>query len=163
MDGLVIRRAAAGDSGFLRDMLVEAANGGAPSPRSRISVLEDPAVARYIDQWPRPGDVGLVAIAADASPVGACWARLFPADAPGSGFVASGVPELTLGVNSQWRALGVGRALLQSLHSAAKAAGYTRLSLSVRRSNVARKLYVSEGYTVIASDETADVMVRPLS
>ncbi|HWD61511.1 MAG TPA: GNAT family N-acetyltransferase [Humibacter sp.] len=162
MDGLMIRRAAASDSGFLRDMLVEAANGGAEPPRSRVAVLDDPNMGRYLAQWPRPGDIGLVAVDRDGTPVGACWARLFPADAPGSGFVASGVPELTLGVNSQWRALGVGRALLQSLHGAVKAGGYTRVSLSVRRTNVARRLYVSEGYTVVSSSETTDVMVRVL-
>lgn len=71
-----------------------------------------------------------------------------------------GVPELTLGVNPQWRAQGVGRALLQTLAGLAAASGASRLSLSVERANFAQRLYVSEGYITVESRATADTMVR---
>lgn len=150
------------DARVLADMLVEAVNWDALRARPRVTVLEDPFVSRYIAGWMRPGDFGCVAEDLRGSPVGAVWARLFPPNAPGSGFVAAGVPELTLGVNPYWRARGVGRALLQEIARRGAAGGVARLSLSVERTNFAQRLYVSEGYVTVASDERADVMVRAL-
>ncbi|GAA4146049.1 GNAT family N-acetyltransferase [Leifsonia shinshuensis] len=160
MAGFRIRQAAAEDARILADMLVEAANWNALRARPRVAVLEDPKVLRYVAGWKRPGDFGCVAEDTHGAPVGACWARLFPADEPGSGFVAVGVPELTLGVNTQWRAQGVGRALLQELGRLAAGSGANRLSLSVERANFAQRLYVSEGYITVESRATADTMVR---
>ncbi|WP_313543333.1 GNAT family N-acetyltransferase [Leifsonia aquatica] len=162
MSGYRIRPAVGEDARTIADMLVEAVNWNAVRMRPRVTVLEDPVVSRYIAGWMRPGDFGCVAEDLRGSPVGACWARLFPADAPGTGFVAPGVPELTLGVNPQWRARGVGRALLKEVGRRGAASGVARLSLSVERSNFAQRLYVSEGYVTVASDERADIMVRSL-
>ncbi len=155
-----IRPAAGQDARLLADMLVEAANWNPVRSRPRVTVLEDPTVSRYVSGWMRPSDFGQVAEDAHGVPVGACWGRLFPADAPGYGFVAVGVPELTLGVNPQWRARGVGRALLQAVSRQAGAAGFARLSLSVERANFAQRLYISEGYVTVQSGTDSDTMVR---
>ncbi|WP_158864821.1 GNAT family N-acetyltransferase [Leifsonia sp. AG29] len=160
MSAFRIRPAVGEDARVLSDMLVEAANWDPVRARPRVAVLEDPSVLRYVSGWMRPGDFGCVAEDAHGVPIGAAWARLFPANAPGSGFVAVGVPELTLGVNPQWRAQGVGRALLQALAAHAPAHGAARLSLSVNHGNFAQRLYVSEGYVTVASRGTADTMVR---
>jgi GNAT superfamily N-acetyltransferase len=162
MTGFSIRAAAGADARFLADMLVEAANWNVASARPRVAVLEDPHVNRYTVGWPRPGDFGSVAVDANDAPIGACWARLFPQNAPGYGFIATGVPELTLGVNPLWRARGVGRALLKAVAKQAAAAGHQRLSLSVERANYAQRLYVSEGFVTVESFENADTMVCAL-
>ncbi len=146
----------------MSEMLVEAANWSALPSRPRVAVLDDPRVLRYIAGWIRPGDIGLIAMDGNDAPIGAGWVRIFPPDDPGAGFVGVAVPELTLGVNPQWRAQGVGRALLTGLHERAVQAGHGRVSLSVDRANHARRLYASEGYTVVSSGERADVMVRVL-
>ncbi|MGO4593412.1 N-acetyltransferase family protein [Leifsonia sp. 2TAF2] len=155
-----IRPATGHDARVLADMLVEAANWNPVRARSRLTVLDDPAVRHYVVGWQRPGDFGCVAEDAQGVAVGACWARLFPADHPGYGFVAAGVPELTLGVYPQWRAQGAGRALLRELGRTAAARGHARLSLSVERTNFAQRLYLSEGYVIVASRDGSDTMVR---
>ena len=155
-----IRPAVGGDARFLADMLVEASNWNPVRARPRVTVLEDPKVSRYVAGWMRPRDFGQVAVDAHGVPVGACWGRIFPADAPGYGFVAVGVPELTLGVNAQWRARGVGRALLHAVALQAAEGGFARLSLSVERANFAQRLYVSEGYVTVESGADSDTMVR---
>lgn len=159
MSAFRLRPATGEDARVLSDMLVEAANWDPARARTRVAVLEDRAVSRYIAGWQRPGDFGCVAEDARGVPVGACWARLFPGNAPGYGFVAVGVPELTLGVYPYWRAQGAGRALLRELARDAAARGHARLSLSVAHGNFAQRLYQSEGYVTVASQDGSETMV----
>ncbi|RUR01077.1 GNAT family N-acetyltransferase [Labedella endophytica] len=163
MTAILLRPAVGEDARFLADMLVEAANWSPASRRPRVQVLADPTLAPYVSGWMRPGDAGLVAESPSGDPLGACWFRLFDQSRPGQGFVAGGVPELTLGVSPLWRAQGVGRELLRGVATVARSSGYARLSLSVDRGNFAQRLYVSEGYVVVHSDDRADVMVRTLA
>ena len=72
------------------------------------------------------------------------------------------MPELILGVNHQWRAQGVGRALLRAVVDQARAAGHQRLSLSVERGNHAVALYRTEGFATLEQHGTRDTMVRNL-
>jgi GNAT superfamily N-acetyltransferase len=162
MTGFSIRPAKAADSRFLADMLVEASNWNLATARPRVAVLEDHRVSRYIVGWPKPGDFGSVAVDLHSTPIGACWARLFPLNAPGYGFVAAGVPELTLGVHTLWRARGVGRALLRAVARQAIEAGHARVSLSVERANFAQRLYISEGFVTVEAGESSDTMVCAL-
>ncbi|WP_235022061.1 MULTISPECIES: GNAT family N-acetyltransferase [unclassified Rathayibacter] len=157
-----IRPARPDDAPFLADMLVEAANWTGGSSRTRVDVLAEEATRRYIAGWPRAGDLGSVAATADGERIGACWTRLFTSAVPGKGFIAAGVPELTLGVRPVYRAQGIGRALVRAAMSDARAAGYARISLNVSRDNFARRLYISEGFTVVADRGDAETMVALL-
>ncbi len=157
-----IRPAVPGDGAFLADMVVEAANWSPAAARPRPEVLAAPEYRRYIAGWMRPGDSGVVAVADSEEAIGAAWYRMLPRSAPGFGYVATGVPELIIGVRPIWRAHGVGRALLRALMDAARAAGYGRLSLSVERGNYATALYRSEGFAVTSPAQGRDTMVRAL-
>jgi GNAT superfamily N-acetyltransferase len=158
-----VREATRDDGDFLADMLVEAVNWSSEWKRkSRRRVLAAPNTAHYIAEWPREGDLGVVA-EADGERIGAAWLRFFPADDPGYGFVAADVPELTIGVVTAWRGRGVGRALLRAVESAAVDAGIERISLSVERKNFAQRLYLAEGYEVVAEGSPeSDTMVKVL-
>lgn len=162
MADFTIRPAQPADGGFLADMVVEAANWRAGAGRPRPTVLTDPPHSAYISGWQRPADRGVVAIGRDRQPVGAAWYRLFGADRPAYGFVATGVPELIIGVRPMWRAQGVGRALLRELTAAARAEGFARLALSVEHGNFAVDFYRSEGFAVVGTTPTRKTMVRAL-
>ncbi len=130
--------------------------------KSRRRVLSAPSTAHYIAGWPRDTDLGVIA-ETDRERIGAAWLRFFPAGHPGYGFVASDVPELTIGVAAHWRGRGVGRGLLRAIAGHARPAGIRRISLSVERKNFARDLYLSEGYQVVAaSGAGSDTMVKDL-
>jgi GNAT superfamily N-acetyltransferase len=156
------RPAVRGDGAFLADMVVEAANWRPGAARPRFEVLESADHGRYIAGWMRPGDAGFLALDEQGDTVGAAWYRLFPRSDPGFGYVATGVPELIIGVRPIWRAQGVGRMLLRRLAQHARAQGYGRLSLSVERDNFAAALYRSEGFTVAGESGGRDTMVRRL-
>jgi GNAT superfamily N-acetyltransferase len=162
MADFAIRPAISSDGVFLADMVVEAANWRAGATRPRPMVLADPVHRGYIAGWQRPSDAGVVAVDGDAKPIGAAWYRLFGEDAPANGFVATGVPELIIGVRPLWRAQGVGRALMRGLTDAARTAGFARITLSVEHGNFASSLYRSEGFAVVGTRSGRDIMVRVL-
>nr|WTB12033.1 GNAT family N-acetyltransferase [Streptomyces antimycoticus] len=159
-----LRMATADDAGFLTDMLVSAVNWD--PAREAVGcdrVLRDRHTAHYVEGWPRPGDLGVVAVEAGGQPIGAAWLRLFSSDDPGYGFVAEDVPELSVGVLQPWRGQGVGRALLAEVARKAVEHGFARICLSVERANRARRLYAAEGFTTVESGPDSDTMVMVLS
>jgi ribosomal protein S18 acetylase RimI-like enzyme len=143
-------------------MLVEAVNWHPQRELSRARILSTPDLAHYIVGWPRDGDRGAIAEAAGV-PVGAAWLRLMPPEDPGYGYVAPEIPELSIGVVPAWRGYGVGRQLLRAVTAQARAAGATRISLSVERANWAKALYEAEGFRVLSSTADTDTMIMDLS
>jgi ribosomal protein S18 acetylase RimI-like enzyme len=153
-----IRDADAADLPFLWEMLACAAHWREASPP-----LELPRrAAKYPDGWGRKGDCALVAVERDAR-IGAAWYRLFPGEAPGYGFVAADVRELTLAVAPEFRRRGLGRLLLAALQERARSDGFAALSLSVEPENPARALYERAGFEPVADMGGAVTMLRTLN
>jgi ribosomal protein S18 acetylase RimI-like enzyme len=101
----------------------------------------------------------VIAIDDQGRPLGAAWARLFPADHPGYGFIAEDVPELSIGVSDAARGQGVGGALIDGLLAAAREAGFARVSLSVDRNNPALRLYQRHGFRDAGVSDASDSSV----
>jgi GNAT superfamily N-acetyltransferase len=144
-----LRAATISDELFLWEMLYLALfvpPGEPPPPRS---LLRDPALARYVEDWGiRSGDSGLIALV-DGALVGAAWLRCFPASEPGYGFVDERTPELSIAVLSAHRGKGIGsrlmERLLQGVHSA---------SLSCDPANPSWRLYVRFGFEPLPDGRT---------
>ena len=138
---LELRTANVSDEPFLWEMLYLALfvpPGEPPLPRF---VLQDPAIARYVQGWgTRRGDRGFVALV-DASLVGAAWLRWFPASDPGYGFVDESIPELTIAVSPDHRGEGIGSLLLERLLQ-----DVPSTSLSCDPQNPAWRLYLRLGF-----------------
>lgn len=157
-----LRPATAADADLLTEFLVAAVNWAPGATAAPGDVLADPMVARYVAGWPREGDLGVVAVDQAGRPIGAAWLRRFSAQQPGYGFVAPDCPELSIGVVPAWRGRGVGRALLREVARVAGERGVGQLSLSVARTNPARRLYLREGYVTVAQSADSETMVRTL-
>jgi ribosomal protein S18 acetylase RimI-like enzyme len=154
-----VRSASKADEYFLREMLLHAAfPPGAVKP-ALDEVLQDERLARYIVEWGRPGDGGVVA-EAEGQPIGAAWYRRFPRNEPGYGFISEDVPELSIGVVPEMRGRGIGRTLLVRLIEQAQAEAIPALSLSVSvRNPVAVRLYESLGFRTVAGDADHPTML----
>jgi GNAT superfamily N-acetyltransferase len=144
----VIVAAGPQDVRFLRDMLKHAYHW-------RLNENPDLPVARYVNNWGRPGDAGLIAW--EAGPVGAAWYRLFPEDAPGFGFVDTGTPELTIAVVPSRRGGGLGGQLMDALLARARQEGYGAVSLSAEKGMT--KLYERFGFSPV-EDKDGTVTMR---
>jgi GNAT superfamily N-acetyltransferase len=117
-----LRTATAADSAFLVRMLAHAAYPPWHVPRpTPAEVLRDPAVARYVLGWPRPGDAGVIALDRAGRRIGAAWYRLLTADEPGYGYVDDATPEVAIGIGPRWRGRGLGTALMRRLRVLAQA------------------------------------------
>jgi len=150
----MIRAAGPQDVRFLRDMLRHAYYW-------RMNESADLPVARYVLNWGRPGDAGLVALD-DANPVGAAWYRLFSREEPGFGFVDDSTPELTIAVVPSRRGKGFGHELMTGLLERAERAGYDSLSLSVEKTSPAVALYERYGFRRVGESDDALTMVAKL-
>jgi ribosomal protein S18 acetylase RimI-like enzyme len=142
------------DPAFLAEMLYEVVNwhdDGAEERPALDELLERPDLRRYVEDWGRIGDTAIVALDRLNEPVGAAWYRQFTADAPGHGFVAPDVPELSIAVYPECRGQHVGSLLLGTIVSRARSAGYRSMSLSVAAENPARRLYARHGFEVASS------------
>jgi GNAT superfamily N-acetyltransferase len=139
----MIRQAGPQDVRFLRDMLKHAYHW-------RLNEDPDLPVARYVNNWGRPGDAGLVAW--EAGPVGAAWYRLFPESAPGFGFVDAQTPELTIALGGQ---------LMEALLARAKEEGHTAVSLSAERGMT--KLYERFGFHSVEEKDGTVTMKAELT
>lgn len=153
-----IRRLAETDEPVLREMLYHAiyvAPGDAPPPRD---VVRRPKLARYVDNWGRPTDIGVLVIDdGTGAPIGAAWLRLLAGDNRGYGYVDDSTPELSISVLPAYRGAGVGTALLRRLLDIAPE-HYDAVSLSVSRGNPAIRLYERFGFTIVESSGTSHVM-----
>jgi ribosomal protein S18 acetylase RimI-like enzyme len=154
------------DVSFLWDMLYEAvAVDAGMRSLGKEKALSLPLNQKYIKEWGRPGDAGVIAVSRAEQPLGAAWYRLYSAENPGYGFIAPTIPELTIGVRSDVRSQGVGNALLHALIELAQSQGFAALSLSVDRNNPALHLYTRLGFHeahVSDPEDTSVTMIKPL-
>lgn len=157
-----LRPVTAADTGLLTDLVAAAVSWAGEARLSRADVTADPHLAPYATDWGRPGDLG-VAAEEDRTALGAAWVRLLPADAPGWGFVAADVPELSMAVLAPARGRGVGSALLDACLAATRDAGFRAVSLSVEDGNDrARGAYERRGFRVVGRVGGSDTLLLDL-
>jgi len=152
-----IREADAWDVPFLERVLLEAYNWS----ESRFTldwIRTNDMARRYLEDFPADGDVGVVALI-DGNPVGAVWGRTLPVERAGYGFVASDVPELTLGVLPEARRRGVASSLMTAVVDIARQRRIPGLSLSVEDGNTARRLYERFGFAVVGRNGGSNTML----
>jgi GNAT superfamily N-acetyltransferase len=147
----VLRPADQQDTRFLRDMLRHAYHWRLGDP--------DLPVYRYVQNWGRPGDAGVIA-SAGPNAYGAAWYRLFPASAPGFGFVDEETPEVTVAVVPSHRGRGTGGELLDALLERARAEGFTRISLSAESGQTS--FYEKHGFREHSREDGTVTMVADL-
>ncbi|WP_405134218.1 GNAT family N-acetyltransferase [Nocardia sp. NBC_01388] len=155
------RPATARDHPFLEQMLLEAAaaSGDILTPDTLASQEH---TFRYVAEWGRATDVGVIAVDELGVHAGAAWARLFDRAMGSPAFLGEQIPEITIAVAPDFRRRQLGTALLTELADAARAAGFLALSLGVETDNTAaQQLYRRDGwalhhtagdYTILSKD-----------
>jgi ribosomal protein S18 acetylase RimI-like enzyme len=141
-----IRILTGADESTLWTMLMYAAH-----ESSIENVRSNPALDRYVKDWGKSGDLGLVAVA-NSHPLGAAWLRSFSSDNRGFGYVETGIPELAIAVSPEHRGRGIGTKLLMQTIELASSL-YLGISLSVRANNPVLNLYQRAGFVKVDGSE----------
>jgi GNAT superfamily N-acetyltransferase len=152
-----LRPVAIADLTFLGDMTLLAAfpPGALPEGASEM-----PRVTRWLAEWGRRGDAGVVAWHGGKR-VGVAWCRV-QAEVVSRDADGCPLPEIAIAVVPEHQARGVGARLLDGLAQAACEVGHTGLSLTVDSRNPARRLYERAGFQVVARDGDRLTMVKRL-
>ena len=75
------------------------------------------------------------------------------------GHIDSDTPSLAMSVYHKYRGLGIGTSLLKELLQLERLSGYSKISLSVQKSNYAVKMYKKVGFTVVDENSEEYIMV----
>lgn len=116
----------------------------------------DPHLAAYHRTVPEFGFVSTT----DDGPTGVVWVTLFPATAPGYGWVRAGVPELSVCVLPGYRGAGLGADLVGAAIAEARRRGVPALGLSVEEGNPARRLYERLGFVPAAAADPGTLVLE---
>lgn len=148
---VTIRSGTIDDLPIMRRMLMEAAywRPGVERPPME-EALAHPELAKLLADWGRAGDEAVIAELRSGESIGAAWYRLWTDDNHSYGYVAEDVPELAIGIDSNFRGRGVGTNLLSALLNRSHEMGIKRVSLSVEKDNPAQRLYRRHGFRRIA-------------
>jgi GNAT superfamily N-acetyltransferase len=158
-EGPTFRVVEPGDEPALREMLFLAIYVPPGSEPPNDAVVAQPELARYVSNWGREGDDGIIAFAPNGDAVGAAWLRLWSADDHGYGFIDTRTPEVSVAMRPFLRGRGIGTQLLQWLLRRADES-YDSLSLSVSVQNPAIRLYQRLGFTSVTVDAASITMRR---
>ncbi|MDP8961077.1 MAG: GNAT family N-acetyltransferase [Actinomycetota bacterium] len=151
------------DAPFLCEMLYEAAVPPDTLRPSLEEVLGERRNARFVDNWGRPGDLGVVAEEGGQF-VGAAWLRLHTGEEIAPGYSGDAVAQLAIGLVPSARGMGWGRKLLDRLLDEARSLGLGQVQLTVGLANVAAvRLYQRVGFSILASDGRSARMICRLN
>ena len=145
------------DLTFLGEMILLAAFPPGPLPEGASQMAR---VTRWLAEWGRPGDAGVIAWH-DGERLGAAWCRVL-SDVLVRDREGRPVPELAIAVAPDHRARGIGASLLDGLAQVAREAGYTAVSLTVNSQNPSLRLYESAGFELVVRKGDRLTMVQTL-
>ncbi len=147
---------------FLRDMLYEAIYFADENKKLPKSIVFEPHISKYIDDFGQRGDFAFVLVNKNEL-VGAIWARLFTKDFASYGFVDDKTPELSMAIMEDFRNKGFGTLLIAKLFEKLKTNGFEKVSLSVDKRNRAANLYRRCGFETVGESGTAKTMIKNLA
>lgn len=144
---------------ILQDFLYEAIyipEGAAPIPRSIIAA---PELQVYLaDFGTGRADTGIIA-EVNGQIIGAVWARIMN----DYGHIDEETPSLAISLYKEFRGMGIGVCMMDSLFTLLGQRGYSRVSLAVQKANYAVQFYRKTGFEFVGENDEEYIMVRNLS
>ena len=126
------------------------------------SIINQPDIKIYIEDFGKPDDLCLVA-ELDGKVVGAVWTRIFCGPIKGYAYIDDKTPELAISLYKEYRGKGIGTALMKSMLQLLKSRGYKQVSLGVQKDNYAVKMYKNLGFEINKGLEQEYIMIYRLT
>ena len=77
-------------------------------------------------------------------------------------YLPSAMHSLAISLYKEYRGFGIGTAMMKEMLALLKSHGYSRVSLSVQKTNYAAKLYLTVGFEIVKESEEEYIMVNCL-
>ncbi|MBR5371989.1 MAG: GNAT family N-acetyltransferase [Oscillospiraceae bacterium] len=150
----LIRKMAPAEYPQLNDFLYYAIyvpEGIAPPP---YEIIRQPELQVYTQNFGQSAHDRALAAVVDQRIVGAVWVRIME----DYGHIDDETPSFAISLLPEYRAKGIGTALMQAMLAELQAAGYRRASLSVQKANYAERMYRRLGFRIIGETEEEYLM-----
>lgn len=141
-----------GDQPVLWEILYEALWDPPSGPRRPRSVMSNPLIAAYVENWgSKPEDLGFLAVVPDSSVAGGILSRLLVPPLQGGAFFDAQTPQLGIAVFPAFQNRDIGNHLFEH-YLAVAATRFPRVSLGVHPQNEkAIRLYRKFGFRQFAT------------
>ena len=122
------------------------------------SVIEEPELKVYIQNFGIEKDDYCFCAEVDGKVIGAVWVR----NICGYGSIDDVTPELAISLYKKFREHGIGTKMMEKMIDYLKQRGYTKTSLAVQKDNYAVKMYLDVGFQIVDENEEEYIMVHDL-
>lgn len=157
MNNYIIRPIRKDEYKILDDFLYEAIFIPEGMKKPAFSIIEKPELQVYVENFGKRDDYCLFA-ETDNKIIGAVWVRIMK----DYGHIDNNIPSLAISLYKEFRGMGIGTALLESMLSLLKSEGYEKVSLSVQKENYAYRMYIKSGFEVVVENDEEYIMVCDL-
>lgn len=161
MNNYIIRELRRDEISLLEEYLYYAIFQREGEPLLPHSIIHQPAISVFIDDFGAPEDNCLVADMSGKI-VGAVWTRILSGDIKGFGNIDDSTPEFAISVLPEFRGLGIGTRLMSEMLRLLQQKGYSQASLAVQKDNYASKMYKNVGFKIIDTTEEEYIMLIKL-
>ncbi len=121
------------------------------------SIIKQPELQVYIEDFGQADDWCLV-VEIKEKVVGAVWVRIMD----DYGHIDDETPSFAISLYEEYRNLGIGTALMETMLQFLRAKGYKQASLSVQKANYAVHMYRKAGFEVVDENDEEYIMVCKL-
>ncbi|MDE6025835.1 MAG: GNAT family N-acetyltransferase [Lachnospiraceae bacterium] len=149
-----IREITVNEYPLLADFLYEAIFIPEGMDKPSTSIIEQPELQIYIEDFGKSDDLCLV-VETKEKIVGAVWTRIMN----DYGHIDDETPSFAISLYEEYRHLGIGTALMKAMLGLLKEKGYKQASLSVQKANYAVNMYRKVGFEVLDENEEEYIMV----
>lgn len=149
-----IRKMKENEYPLLSDFLYEAIFIPQGMDKPPKSIIEQPELQIYIEDFGKADDLCLVAEIQEKI-VGAVWVRIMN----DYGHIDDQTPSFAISLYEEYRNLRIGTALMLAMLKLLKSKGYKQASLSVQKANYAVNMYRKTGFEVVDENEEEYIMV----
>ncbi len=139
---------------ILADFLYEAIFIPVGMDKPPKSIIEQPELQVYIEDFGQADDWCLV-VEIKEKVVGAVWVRIMD----DYGHIDDETPSFAMSLYEEYRNLGIGTALMETMLQFLRAKGYKQASLSVQKANYAVHMYRKAGFEVVDENDEEYIMV----
>ncbi len=147
---------------FLEEMLYESIFVPEGHPPLPYSIIKDPAIAKYIQDWGNSSDDIAIVAEIEDELIGAVWGRKFKQQNAGYGFINENTPEIGIAVKKEYRNMGIGKKLMTEICSIYKSRNIQAISLSVSQGNKAKQFYLQHGFIITNENNDDYIMMKSI-